>query len=195
MDIFAALAIIDWHSRSVAKSGYCALRRGWGEVQNCRRFSCLRGRTVVYAVNSLIDVNLSCHIFHNSASESVIAFGRETFWRVSMDEGMTAQERKAQNLSLLSGVIDPVRVLSIRFQSGPVRSDPGFANGLLAMLFRTQLSILQLLLCTCCPNQSERTVLASFECLLNVAISTNIFCDYLYSGVLHTNGHCLSSLL
>ena len=75
----------------------------------------------MYAVNSL-------HLnFHNSASESVITFGKKTFRRVSINEETTTQERKAQNLSTLSGVIDPVRVLSIR--SDPVRSNRGFANG------------------------------------------------------------------
>ena len=86
----------------------------------------------MYAVNSLIDVNSSHRIFHNSASESVITFGKKTFRRVSINEETTTQERKAQNLSTLSGVIDPVRVLSIRsdrirsdrIRSAPVRSGP-----------------------------------------------------------------------
>ena len=90
-----------------------------------------------YAVNSLIDVNSSHRIFYNSASESVITFGNKTFRRVSINDETTTQERKAQNSSTLSGVIDPVRVLSIRsdpIRSGPVRSDPNrsdqyFANG------------------------------------------------------------------
>ena len=75
-----------------------------------------------YAVNSLIDVNSSHRIFYNSASESVITFGNKTFRRVSINDETTTQERKAQNSSTLSGVIDPVRVLSIR--SDPIRSDP-----------------------------------------------------------------------
>ena len=63
---------------------------------------------VVYAVNSCIDVNSSHSIFHNSTSEFVITFEKQTFRRVSINEKTTTQERKAQNLSMLSGVIDPV---------------------------------------------------------------------------------------
>ena len=81
--------------------------------------------------------NSSHRIFHNSASESVITFGKKTFRRVSINEETTTQERKAQNSSTFAGVIDPVRVLSIRsgsirsdpIRSAPVRSDPDFANG------------------------------------------------------------------
>ena len=70
----------------------------------------------MYAVNS------SKGIFHNSVSESVITFGKKTFQRVSINEETTTQERKAQNLSTLSGVIDLFRVLSIR--SDPIRILP-----------------------------------------------------------------------
>ena len=48
----------------------------WGKVKTCQ-FSCLRKKTFAYAVNSLIDVNSSHRIFHNSASESVITFGKK----------------------------------------------------------------------------------------------------------------------
>ena len=106
MDISAARAIINSHSHSVAKSDCCAIRRDRGKV-NCRQYSCLK-KTVVYAVNS------SHLIFHNSALESVITFGKKTYRRVSINEETTTQEKKAQNLRTLSGVIDPVRVLSIR---------------------------------------------------------------------------------
>ena len=62
----------------------------------------------MYAVNSFIDVNSSHSIFHNSTLESVITFEKKTFRGVSINEKTTTQERKAQNLSTLSGVIDPV---------------------------------------------------------------------------------------
>ena len=67
-------------------------------------------------------VNSSHRIFHNSASESVITFGKKTYRRVSINEETTTQERKAQNLSTLSGV-DPVRLVN-PIGSGPVRSGP-----------------------------------------------------------------------
>ena len=75
----------------------------------------------MYAVNSLIDVYSSHRIFHNSASESVITFEKKNISSL-INEETTTQERKAQNLGTLSGVIDPVRVLSIR--SDPIRSGP-----------------------------------------------------------------------
>ena len=118
----------------------------------------MKKKTVAHAVNSLIDVNSSHGIFHNSALESVITSGKKTFRVVAINEETTTQERKAQNstspvFSTLSGgdfVIDPVRVCQsgqepdpvqsdstrsdpvARFdpiRSGPVRFDPGFANG------------------------------------------------------------------
>ena len=77
MDIFAACAIVNWHSRSVAKSGYCAIRRDWRKVKNCRQFSCLKKKTIAYAVSSFIDLNSSGRIFHNFALESVVTFGKK----------------------------------------------------------------------------------------------------------------------
>ena len=68
---------LDWIDKtwtgscSVAKSGYCSIRRDWSKVKNCHQFSCLKKKTIVYAVNSLIEVNLSHRIFHNSALESL----------------------------------------------------------------------------------------------------------------------------
>ena len=65
MDIFAAWAILNLHSLSVAKSGYYAIRRDWRKVKNCRQFSYLKKKTIAYAVSSFIDLNSSGRIFHN----------------------------------------------------------------------------------------------------------------------------------
>ena len=98
MDIFAAYAIANWHSRSVAKSGYCAITRDWGKLKKCHQFSCLKKKTIASAVNLLIYNNSSHRIFHNSASESVSTFRKKTFRWVSINEEMTTQERKSQLL-------------------------------------------------------------------------------------------------
>ena len=111
---------------------------------NCCQFvvkllSCLKKKTVAYTVNSLIDVNSSHRIFHNSASESVITSGEKAFRRVSINEESTTKERKAQNstspaFSMLSGdhlllagillLIRSVFCQSDLIRSDPIRSDP-----------------------------------------------------------------------
>ena len=122
--------------------GFQPLNRG--KVRNCCQFSCLKKKTVAHAVNSLIDVNSSHRIFHNSSSESIINPGKNTFRRVSINEKTTTQERKAQNSTfpvfstfsgdrlLSAGILLLIRSVfcqSDPFRSGPVRSDPGLANG------------------------------------------------------------------
>ena len=106
MDIFAARAIVNWHSRSVSKSGYCAIRR-----------DCLKKKTVAYAVNSLTEVNSSHRTCHNSTSESVITFGKTCLNKWGDD--YTREKGRIWALCLV-----------LLIWSGPVRSHPSFANGL-----------------------------------------------------------------
>ena len=126
MDIFAARAIVNWHSHSVAKSGYCAIVRDWGKVKDCCQFSCLKKKTVAHAVDSLIDVNSAHCIFHTSASESVITFGKKNNeWGedYSRERG-TEFEHVVWCYWSGPSFVNPI-------WSDPVRSDRGFDNGLL----------------------------------------------------------------
>ena len=78
----------------------------------------------MYVVNLLIDVNSSHHIFHNSASESVITSGKKTFRRFSINEETTTQERKAQNST------SPVFSTLSGDRSDPIRASKGFKENM-----------------------------------------------------------------
>ena len=88
----------------------------------------------MYAVNSLIDVNSSHRISHDSASESLITSVKKKTKKKRGDNYTREKTTEFEHVVWCNRIrTGPVRSGPIR--SDPIRSDPGFANGPLKWLF------------------------------------------------------------
>ena len=87
--------------------------RDWGKVKKCCQFSRSKKKTVAHAVNSLIDINSSNRIFHNSSSESVINSGKKNDFdesqymriRLQLRERHFSVQSEGKLVSVLDGFV------------------------------------------------------------------------------------------